>query len=308
MTWAVWGVDFRGLFAYFLLSFTFFSQAWGATGNNATDIPTIASQDGTYTNALPAEGQFPVSYGDGTLRGSLILHNGRIHTMDAQSRVVSVLGIKDGWVVYAGDSMAEAEHKTFSGASGPPRQGRKINLKQHITVPGLIDCHTHIVLLGNRPGYHTPLENAFTIGEVLDTYRQRLSSGGVPPGAFITTIGGFSPTQFGEGRLPTLPELDSAVPDHPVFISTGFAGPASTNSLGKAFFEALPGNMSVAVAANGSIVAGMENGKALFALRQRLSFDDRVRSAADAMAYAASVGVTTLVSKHALHLHHASTP
>ncbi|KAK4240656.1 amidohydrolase family-domain-containing protein [Achaetomium macrosporum] len=219
-------------------------------------------------------------------QGALILHNGRIHTMDAGSRVVDVLGITDDWIVYAGHDLGEAERRTIPGLSPP----RRIGLKRRVAIPGLIDCHNHIVLMGNRPGYHTPLEHAFTVAEVLDTYRQRAST--VPPGAFITTIGDFAPIKFLEGRLPTLSELDRVVPDHPVFISTGFSGPAATNSRGKAFFEGLTGNAAVVVAANGSIAAGIENGKALLALRQLLTFADRVRSARDAMAYAASVGVT----------------
>ena len=33
-------------------------------------------------------------------------------------------------------------------------------------VPGIIDNHNHIVLMGNRPGHHTPLENARSIADV----------------------------------------------------------------------------------------------------------------------------------------------
>lgn len=167
------------------------------------------------------------SYSDGTLKGSLILHNGSIHTMDKDNRVVSVLGIRDGWIVYAGNSLAKAENKT----SWELGQTLKINLRRRVAVPGLIDCHNHIVLLGNRPGHHTPLEHAYTLAGILDTYRRRASA--VPRGDFITSIGGFAPIQFQENRLPTLAELDSAVPDHPVFMSTGFAGPAVANSLGR---------------------------------------------------------------------------
>lgn len=283
----------RLLVYYCLLWLALVHQISCATAGNADQVANRDTNGTIDAHELFASNGDPGSYHDGTLRGSLILHNGRIHTMDSRNRVVSVLGIKDGWIVYAGDSVGEAE-KRASSASGDRGRPRKINLRRRIAVPGLIDCHNHIVLLGNRPGYHTPLENAFTIGEVLETYRQRAA--GVPANAFITTIGGFSPTQFEEGRLPTLAELDSAAPDHPVFISTSFAGPAATNSKGKAFFEFLPGNASVLVAPDGAIAAGLENGKALLALRQQLTFADRVRSARDAMEYAASVGVTTHVS------------
>ncbi|KXX79498.1 N-substituted formamide deformylase [Madurella mycetomatis] len=293
-----WSFCLHRFSVYFLIWSALTSGIWSVY-SDSTDITIDHDTNGTiYTNDLLSLNGIPDSYQDGTLRGSVILHNGRIHTMDKRNRVVSVLGIKDGWVVYVGDSVTEAERKTSSGSG----RLRKINLGQRVAVPGLIDCHNHIVLLGNRPGYHTSLENTFTVDEVLDTYRQRAL--GVPTGAFITTIGGFSPNQFDEARLPTLAELDSAAPNHPVFISTSFAGPATTNSRGKAFFESLAGDMSVSVAANGSITAGLENGKALLALRQQLTFDDRVRSARDAMAYAASIGVTTHLDQGAFPATH----
>ncbi|KAK3384920.1 hypothetical protein B0H63DRAFT_367983, partial [Podospora didyma] len=230
------------------------------------------------------------SYDEGTLRGSLVLYNGRIYTMDAASKVSSVVGIKDGRIVYVGNSRSDAIG--VQKGLGSREEPRQINLRGRVAVPGLIDCHNHIVLFGNRPGYHTPLEYALSIAEVQAIYRGRAR--GVPKGKFITSIGGFSPNQFSELRFPTLAELDAAAPDHPVFISTSFSGPSTTNSRGKAFFESLGDNASVVVAANGSITAGLENGKALLSLRQRfLTFEDRKRSVRDAMAYAASVGVTT---------------
>src|SRR6185437_1939570 len=57
----------------------------------------------------------------------------------------------------------------------------------------------------------------------------------VPAGAWVTAIGDWTPRLFAENRLPTLAELDQAVPNHPVLFAT--FGPAVTNSLGKKFFE-----------------------------------------------------------------------
>jgi hypothetical protein len=37
----------------------------------------------------------------------------------------------------------------------------------------------------------------------------------------LAVAGGFSPNQFKEVRLPTLAELDAAVPDNPVFVMVG---------------------------------------------------------------------------------------
>jgi predicted amidohydrolase YtcJ len=214
--------------------------------------------------------------------GDLVLHNGEIHTMRTAGEVVDVVGIREGRISYVGNSLGQALRAV---AERP----RLVNLRGRTAIPGIIDNHNHIVLMGNRPGHHTPLENAYSIADVQQVYRQR--SRRVPEGEFITTIGGFHFNQLAEVRLPTLAELDAAVPHHAAYISQSFSGPSVTNSLGKAFFEAAA--QPVTVGADGSIAAGLETGKATLALRQTLTFASRKRSVRDAMAYAASVGVTT---------------
>lgn len=245
----------------------------GAAAGAAVTLAGMAS-------GTPASAQ--ENYREGALRADLVLYNGRFHTMDSRGRTASVVAVRDGKIVYVGDDARAAR----GGFDGDPRA---IDLRGRVAIPGLIDCHNHIVLMGNRPGYHTPLENAYSLADVRDTYRQRAR--GVPHGAFITTIGGFHYNQFSETRLPTLAELDAALPDHPAYLSVGFSGPSVTNSLGKKFFEAA--QPPVVAGADGSIAVGTETGKTTLALRQTLTFDDRKRGVLDAMAYAASVGVTT---------------
>ena len=240
----------------------------------------------TNSNGLPS-----ISGTQGILRGSLLLYNGRIHTMDPAGTVASVLAIKDGTIVYVGNKQQDALQKGgFTGNQQP----KSINLRNRTVIPGLIDCHNHIVLFGNRPGYHTPLENAYNISDVQSTYKARAKD--VPPGQFITTIGGFHPNQFTEPRLPTLTELDAATPNHPVFISYGFAGPSVTNTLGRTYFTS-PSHKNLTVTIhqpNGSIPTGTETGKALLLLRRHhLTSADRIRSVRTAMAYALTQGVTT---------------
>jgi predicted amidohydrolase YtcJ len=252
---------------------------------------------GTASAATGQPGQ-PGSYRETTPAGDLILYNGRIYTVDGRGTVASVIAIRGGVIVYVGESLQAA----WQQFSEPPQA---INLAGKVAVPGLIDCHNHFVLLGNRPGHHTPLENCYSIADVQALYRQRAltfpKSPNPPTSAanFITTIGGFTPNQFKEGRLPTLAELDAAVPDQPVFIQVGFTGPATTNTLGKTFFENVTGPYGpVAVGADGSIAASPFEGtgptsEALLALRQTLTFEQRTASVRDAMAYSASVGITT---------------
>lgn len=217
-----------------------------------------------------------IAGGRPTEKADLVLVNGSIHTMDDQNSVVSSVAVRDDEFVAVGDA------KRYQGPDT-----HVVNLKGHTVTPGIIDNHNHIVLLGLRPGYHTPLENATTIAEVQSTLAARRPD--VPSGGFITTIGGFHPSQFDVGRLPTLSELDDAVSDRPVYLQVGFNGPTVTNTRGKTFFE----DKGVTVGSNGAIASGTETGKALLELRERQTFEDRLRSTRDAMAYSTSLGLTT---------------
>jgi predicted amidohydrolase YtcJ len=203
----------------------------------------------------------------------LLLVNGSIHTMDAANRVVSQVVVRNGRFAAVGNNL--------------PAQGRgvrRIDLKGKTVIPGLIDAHNHIVLVGNRPGWHTPLEHVFTIPDAVAALKKRAA--GVPAGEFVTTVGPIAAMQFPERRLPTLAELDAV--DRPVYIQAAQGG-ARTNSLGKTWLE----SKGVAVGADGAI-AGPALNLALKTLRQELlTPETRKRGARDALQYYAALGITT---------------
>ena len=208
----------------------------------------------------------------------IALINGRIHTMDASNSVVSAVTIRNGKFVSVG-------HDAGGAAEGGCK--KVINLQGRVALPGLVDNHNHILLLGLRPGYHTPLEIAANFADIRATYADRIA--GAPAGSFITTIGGFNPVQFAEKRLPNLAELDAIAPNNPVYIQVSFTGPSTTNSLGKAYFT----SKGVTVGTDGSIAANTQTLLALNALRSVQTFADKKRSTMDAMNYAAKLGVTS---------------
>lgn len=216
-------------------------------------------------------------------RGNLVLVNGNIHTMDPRNPLVSSVGIRDGRFVDVGRGA-----KDLQGA-------RVINLRGATVIPGLIESHTHFVSLANRPGYHVAhWELADNVAGVLAVLAARRDRGDVPVGQFITAMGAGTPNIWFERRQPTLAELDAAVPDRPVFLYFGGGGPARVNSLGKAFFATVS-NPTVTVQPDGAILGGnpSQANAALYHLRIRQTFEDKKRSALDAMAYTAQVGVTT---------------
>ena len=213
---------------------------------------------------------------------SLSLVNGRIHTMDSRDRVVSSVLIRNG-------RFAEVGH----GSRGYDDCTREINLRGRTVVPGIIDNHNHIVLLGLRPGHDTRIENARSIAEVLDTFAARARE--KPKGDWLTALGGFNISQFtpppAAPRMPTRQELDTVTPDHPVLVMQGFNGPTVTNSLGMKFFTGL--TPTIPVADNGAIASGGMSVRALNALRGMQTFAEQKRGLGYAMTYAAEVGVTT---------------
>src|SRR2546428_12478258 len=96
--------------------------------------------------------------------GSLRLVNGKIHTMDKKDSVVSSVLIKNG-------KFAAVGHRR--GDDGDDGCARTINLHGRTVVPGIIDSHNHIILLGLRPGRDTRLENANSIAEAPPTLTAR---------------------------------------------------------------------------------------------------------------------------------------
>lgn len=227
-------------------------------------------------------------HGRGRRHGEkLALVNGKIHTMDARNGFAREVLIEDG---------------VFTDVGRRVERGgdvKVVNLRGRTVVPGLVESHTHFVSLANRPGWHVAqLELAESIDEVLQMLADRRSNSDIPEGEFVTSMGGWHPNQWGEGRLPTIDELDEAVADRPVFLFQQFAGPCAVNSLGKEFFENVSSPLAgpVAVGDDGSISGG-DARAALYHLRVRQTFEDKKRSALDSMAFTAQVGVTTLLDQ-----------
>ena len=227
----------------------------------------------------------------------LILVNGRIHTMDDDNSVASAVTIRRGRFVHVG-------HGAHAG--GPDT--RLIDLRGRTVVPGIVEGHIHVVSMGNRPGYHTPLENTTTLSEVQEVLAARRRE--VPPGQWITSMGGWHPNQWVDfRRRPNRAELDAAVSDRPVVVWQQFTGPAVVNSMGKAFFDAIdagplphPDAVKIRTADDGTIAAaGFTTGgpaaTALYVLRSLQTFEDKKRSTLDAMSYATSVGLTSMLDE-----------
>lgn len=214
--------------------------------------------------------------GGALARPDLALVNGVF--VDFRGRVGDTLTLADGRIAGVGSSAAVE--------AGLPT----IDLGGRTVIPGFVDAHVHYTRAGVNPGYQERrVERAFSIAELERTIANRARS--VPPGEFITCIGGWNHNQFRERRKPTLAELTDAAPDHPVYLSaTGGGTGAITNRLGLAFFEA----RGIAVDSSTGAVSAPRD--ALAALQNEQTEDDRLRGTTELNAYASSVGLTTVVN------------
>ena len=216
---------------------------------------------------------------------SIMLVNGRIHTLDADNSIVTSVLIDGGRIIAVGDDLDQ-----------PAGDVQVIDLGGRTAVPGLIDSHIHFIRAGLRPGYDMRgIESARSIDELLAAVTARAAE--IPEGAFVTGVGGWNPVQFRENRFPTLAELDQASPDNPVYIHLRANGPAVTNSAGRPFFEAA----GIPVGEDGMIPAGgmgAAPGNAVEAydlLKSTRTEQDKQRSTRELMAYANSLGLTTII-------------
>lgn len=147
----------------------------------------------------------------------LILHSGKIITVDEQFAIAEAIAIENGRVSAVGANAAIRE------LAGP--RTRVIDLQGKTVLPGLIDTHTHPTGAAMYEFDH-PVADMETIADVLDYYRERTKV--VPEGEWIRLQQVFI-TRLREQRYPTRAELDEVAPKHPVVFRTG--PDASLNSL-----------------------------------------------------------------------------
>ena len=147
----------------------------------------------------------------------LILHNGRIVTVDDTFSIAEAIAIADGRIVAVGDG---SDVRALAG-----ERTRLTDLEGRTVLPGLIDTHTHPTGASMYEFDH-PVPDMQTIADVLSYFRDRAKV--VPEGEWIRLQQVFI-TRLREQRYPTRAELDDAAPNHAAYFRTG--PDASLNSL-----------------------------------------------------------------------------
>src|SRR6266851_2104508 len=156
----------------------------------------------------------------------LIVHNAKVTTLQdgrLEAQAFAVVGEKIVAVGGKAEIMALRVGNTRVIDAG----GRRV-------IPGLNDSHFHLV----RAARDYNLELRWDGVESLQRGLQMIAEQAMrtPKGQWVRVLGGWSPYQFKERRMPTVAELSLAAPDTPVYVlfaySAGFLNRAGAAAIG----------------------------------------------------------------------------
>jgi predicted amidohydrolase YtcJ len=241
-----------------------------------------------------------------TPQADLILFNGKIVTVDSRFSIAQAIAVRQGTLIVVGTNAA------VQSAAGP--NARRVDLRGHTVIPGLIDGHTHLFAMDTD----VPMVNVKSVKDIL-----QIASGEAAkkkPGEWIELAPPAEPPyhihmldQIAEHRLPNRWELDQAAPKNPVIIkSSQFHDDKRMtvlNSEGLKLFgitkETVPANVKVDRDKNGE-PTGLVIGSAVADLnvnsviRHSFTLDERLAELKKDFAEFHAGGVTTHYEGHGM--------
>ena len=138
---------------------------------------------------------------------TLVLVNGRIHTVDAANATVEAVAIAGDRIVATGTT---ARMRALAGPGA-----RLVDLGGRAAVPGLMDNHLHGA--GGGPG--VDLSRARSLADVATAVAARVKT--TKPGEVIVSNSDWHEGQLRERRLPLRDDLDAVAPVNPVVLVRG---------------------------------------------------------------------------------------
>lgn len=139
---------------------------------------------------------------------SLIITNGKFHTVDREAPTTQAVAIRDGKFLAVGSENDVMQY------AGPETQ--VIDLHGHTAVPGLNDSHLHLIRGGLNYNLELRWEGVPSLADALRMLKEQALR--TPSPQWVRVVGGWTEFQFAERRMPTLDEINQAAPDTPVFI------------------------------------------------------------------------------------------
>ena len=136
-----------------------------------------------------------------------LFYNGFIRTMDDTDPNASVLAVRDGRIVYAGNDFSVGAACAGGGAE-------RVDLQGFAVVPGLTDSHQHFIMEGIRLGEMDIRQK--TKDAVLEEVAARAKM--LRPGEWIVGRG-WNNEMWATKEWPTKEDLDAVAPENPVALT-----------------------------------------------------------------------------------------
>ncbi|MBA4489798.1 amidohydrolase [Paracoccus sp. S1E-3] len=210
-----------------------------------------------------------------TQPADLIVLNAAVHTIDPEQPQATAFAVRDGKFVAVG---ADADIEAYRGDATTV-----IDANGRTVIPGLNDVHSHTIRGGRFFNLETRWEGVPSLAQALDLVRAEAAR--VPDGQWVRVIGGWSPYQFEERRMPTVQELNEAAPATPTFVlflySMGFLNAAGVKAMGLTPETPVPDGARIEFVDGGAILYAEPNPAILYkaiADLPQLSPEDQVNS------------------------------
>jgi len=157
-----------------------------------------------------------------------VYYNGDIITMAGDTPdMVEALVTKDGKIAYVGSlNAAQAKYKNAV----------QVDLKNQTLLPSFIDPHSHFGMVSNTFGQADlnppPVGNVDSIDKMLQVLKNYKEDNDIADGEWLYSWG-YDETQLAEDRHPTKEEIDSVLPNNPVYLqhTSGHMGVANSKGL-----------------------------------------------------------------------------
>ena len=140
-------------------------------------------------------------------QADLVLHNGKIITVDDRFTIAQAIAIKGERIIAVGtnNDVLKAAGSTAT----------RIDLKGRTVIPGLIDNHAHFARGSQHWGIEVRWDGITSRKQALDKLRERSKSARI--GEWIVVMGGWSYDQFTDSQTPFgRAELDEIAPNNPI--------------------------------------------------------------------------------------------
>jgi predicted amidohydrolase YtcJ len=150
----------------------------------------------------------------------LILHGGRVHTVDARDGVVEAVALSGDRILAVG---SDAEVKALAGPAT-----RLVDLAGRTVLPGFVEAHNHMTGFGSgQAAIDCKAPEIDSIAALQRAIAEQARQ--TAPGTWIRARG-YNQTRLAEKRHPNRFDLDAAAPDHPVIVTRTCGHIAAVNS------------------------------------------------------------------------------